>query len=71
MVSLINKEPLTKIDYVSIADQETLEGLSTINHTALVSLAVRIGGIRLIDNILFYCKPQRRLKIENYRIRKI
>jgi pantoate--beta-alanine ligase len=52
MVSLISGEPLNKIDYVSIADRETLEELSTINHTALVSVAVRIGGVRLIDNVL-------------------
>jgi len=51
MVSLINKEPLAKIDYVSIADLETLEELSTINHSALASIAVRIGSIRLIDNV--------------------
>ena len=52
MISLISEEPLAKIDYVSIADRETLEELSTINHSALASLAVRIGGTRLIDNVL-------------------
>jgi pantoate--beta-alanine ligase len=52
MVSLISGEPLAKIDYVSIADRETLEELSTINHTALASLAVRVGGVSLTDNIL-------------------
>jgi pantoate--beta-alanine ligase len=52
MVSLIKKEPLAKIDYVSIADRETLMELSTINHSALASLAVRIGRVRLIDNVL-------------------
>lgn len=52
MVTLINGEPLAKIDYVSIADPNTLEELPTIDCPALASLAVRIGKTRLIDNIL-------------------
>jgi pantoate--beta-alanine ligase len=51
MVALIQKEPLAKIDYVSIADPETLEEIAKIDRPALVSLAVRIGKTRLIDNI--------------------
>lgn len=52
MVSLIKEEPLAEVDYVSIAHPETLEELSTIEGPALVSLAVRIGKTRLIDNTL-------------------
>lgn len=52
MTALIQKEPLAKIDYVSIADPETLEEIVEIDRPALVSLAVRIGGTRLIDNII-------------------
>lgn len=48
----IEKEPLANIDYVSIADQNTLQELSTIEGPALASLAVRIGKTRLIDNIV-------------------
>ena len=51
MVSLIQKEPLAQIDYVSIADAETLEELDLIDRPALTSLAVRIGKTRLIDNM--------------------
>ena len=51
MTSLIQKEPLAKIDYVSIADPDTLEELKEIDRPALASLAVRIGKARLIDNI--------------------
>ena len=51
MTSLIQKEPLAQIDYVSIADAETLEELNLIDCPALASLAVRIGKTRLIDNI--------------------
>ena len=52
MSLLIQKEPLAKIDYVSIADANTLEELKLIDYSALVSLAVRIGKTRLIDNIV-------------------
>jgi len=51
MTSLIQKEPLARIDYVSIADPNTLEELKEIDRPALVSLAVKIGKTRLIDNI--------------------
>ena len=50
--SLIEKEPLAKVDYVSIADAATLEELDMIDRPALASLAVRVGRTRLIDNIL-------------------
>jgi len=52
MTSLISKEPLAKIEYVSIADGQTLEELSKIDRPALASLAVKIGKTRLIDNIV-------------------
>ncbi len=52
MMKLINQEPLANIDYVSIADTLTLVELAEINDKALVSLAVKIGQTRLIDNII-------------------
>ena len=52
MTSLISKEPIAKIEYVSIADTQTLEELSEIDRPALASLAVRIGKTRLIDNMV-------------------
>jgi len=51
MTSLIQKEPLAQIDYVSIADAETLEELNLVDRPALASLAVRIGKTRLIDSM--------------------
>ena len=53
MIALIQKQPLAeRIDYVSIADAETLEELDEVKPPALVSLAVKIGKPRLIDNIV-------------------
>jgi len=51
MRDLIAREPLARVDYVSVADPESLRELDRIESTALVSLAVRIGATRLIDNV--------------------
>ncbi len=48
----IRQKPDARIDYVSVADPETLEELSELNGPALVLLAVRVGSTRLIDNAL-------------------
>ncbi|MFC2052586.1 pantoate--beta-alanine ligase [Chloroflexota bacterium] len=52
MIGLIQKQPLATIDYVSIADPETLKELDKVKPPALVSLAVKIGKTRLIDNVV-------------------
>ncbi|HEX7616932.1 MAG TPA: pantoate--beta-alanine ligase [Thermoanaerobaculia bacterium] len=45
-------EPLARPDYVSVADAVTLQELERVAGPALVSLAVRFGGTRLIDNVV-------------------
>ena len=50
MVAVIEAEPLARVDYVSVADPDTLEELELVDSPALVSLAVWIGKTRLIDN---------------------
>jgi pantoate--beta-alanine ligase len=51
MRELLDAEPLARVDYVSVADEATLEELGRVDDPALVSLAVWIGSTRLIDNI--------------------
>jgi len=50
----ISTKPSASIDYVSLADAATLEELTTVRpgRQILVSLAVRVGQTRLIDNTL-------------------
>jgi pantoate--beta-alanine ligase len=51
--SVLASEPLVEgIDYVSVADAETLEELDTVESRAMVSVAIRLGKLRLIDNII-------------------
>ena len=54
MNEMITSQSSGVIDYISIADAETLEELTTLNghRKILASLAVRFGKTRLIDNIL-------------------
>lgn len=46
----IEKEPLARMEYVSLCDSATLEPVEEIEESALLALAVRIGKTRLIDN---------------------
>jgi len=50
MNDLITIEPLARVDYISVADAVSLEEETFIVKPVLISLAVRIGGTRLIDN---------------------
>ncbi len=53
MIDLIHGEPLAeKIDYISIAHPETLQEMDKIVPPVLISLAVKIGKPRLLDNII-------------------
>lgn len=50
----IQSEPLAQIDYIELADNETLKPLETVGETpVLLAVAVRFGATRLIDNIVF------------------
>jgi len=52
MRKVINQVPSIEIEYLSIVDAETLQPVEHITGTILVAIAVRIGMVRLIDNIL-------------------
>lgn len=50
---LLEAEPLVdEVDYVSVANAETLEELDQIQVRAMASVAVRMGRTRLIDNMI-------------------
>ena len=50
MQTVLGEESLANPEYVSIADAETLEELTSIDGPALLSMAVGFGSTRLIDN---------------------
>jgi len=51
MRELINKEKLARIDYIALIDTEKLESVKIIKGEILLSLAVKFGKTRLIDNL--------------------
>jgi pantoate--beta-alanine ligase len=50
MRATLATEPLAEPEYVSVADGETLAEIDRVGGPALLSLAVRFGTTRLIDN---------------------
>jgi pantoate--beta-alanine ligase len=52
MSQTLQTEPLVSEEYVSVAHPETLEELHSVDQDALLSLAVRTGRTRLIDNFV-------------------
>jgi len=50
---ILEREPLVEeVDYVSVADAASLQEVGTIQQPVMVSVAVRMGKTRLIDNVL-------------------
>ena len=47
----LGTEPTVSVEYISIADPETLASVDTVDEGTVVAIAARIGGTRLIDNI--------------------
>src|ERR1700733_7149583 len=52
MRELLRTEPLAEPDYVELVDAETLEPVTMLRGECYALLAVRIGPVRLIDNLL-------------------
>jgi pantoate--beta-alanine ligase len=52
MRETLRTEPLAEPDYVELVDAESLEQVTRLRGVCLALLAVRIGAVRLIDNLL-------------------
>ncbi len=50
--NFIKSEPRVRIDYVVVADPENLRPIKTIDRSAVVLVAARVGSARLIDNVI-------------------
>ena len=48
----IGGEPRAKLEYAALCDPDTLEDVTDVKASALLALAVWVGGVRLIDNRL-------------------
>ncbi|MEA1978522.1 MAG: pantoate--beta-alanine ligase [Chloroflexota bacterium] len=52
MLAVIQDEPLARVQYVSVADPDTLDEAQGEIQNALLSMAVYLGDTRLIDNAM-------------------
>lgn len=55
MRTALSAEPMVRLDYLAVCDPDTLEPLTRIRDRAVLLGAIRIGKIRLIDNLLVTC----------------
>lgn len=53
MQKIIDKEPLAKIDYLSMVDALTMQPVEEVKGNVLIAMAVYIGQTRLIDNFSY------------------
>jgi len=52
MRKTVEQEPSARVEYLALCDPVTLEPLERIDRRALLLGAIKIGSIRLIDNVL-------------------
>lgn len=48
----LGREPTVAVEYISIAEPEGLMPVDTVNERTVIAIAARVGGTRLIDNII-------------------
>jgi pantoate--beta-alanine ligase len=52
MLDVISSADLARPDYISVARPDTLQELDVVKDRALLSMAVFVDGVRLIDNMV-------------------
>ena len=59
MRDVLSGQPAIRIDYLAVCDPNTLEPLHRIEREAVLLAAIRLGTVRLIDNVIAKRKPVR------------
>lgn len=57
MTQVVRREPTMAIDYLAVCDPVTLEPLASVDSHAVLLGAVRLGSVRLIDNLVVTAPP--------------
>ncbi len=66
MRQVIKAELALTIDYLAVCDPYTLEPLSTVTSRVVLLGAVRLGPVRLIDNVLVTAPRRRSQRVSHY-----
>jgi len=59
MAQIVEQAPALTIDYLAVCDPRTLEPLPSVTSRAVLLGAVRLGSVRLIDNLTVTARPKR------------
>jgi pantoate--beta-alanine ligase len=68
MRQTIEREPTIHVEYLAVCDSDSLEPLSAVTARAVLLGAIRIGSIRLIDNLLVNM-PGRKVATQVFRLK--
>ncbi len=49
---LLSREPRVQVEYLELVDPETMQPVSEVRGPVRAAAAIRVGGVRLIDNLL-------------------
>lgn len=60
MAETVRREPTVEIDYLAVCDPDTLEPLSPVTGRAVLLGAIRVGSVRLIDNLVVTTRGRQR-----------
>ena len=52
--AVVGTEPRVALEYVEVRDAHELSALETLDGDVLLAVAARVGGTRLIDNVLVH-----------------
>jgi pantoate--beta-alanine ligase len=52
MRETVEQEPKARIEYLALCDPATLDPLERVDRRALLLGAIRVGSVRLIDNVV-------------------
>lgn len=59
MAKVIAQEPSVHVDYLAVCHPATLESMATVRRDCVLLGAVRLGSIRLLDNLVVKTNPAR------------
>jgi pantoate--beta-alanine ligase len=59
MAEVARRSPALTVDYLAVCDPRTLAPLSSVESRAVLLGAVRLGPVRLIDNLTVTARPRR------------
>jgi pantoate--beta-alanine ligase len=59
MTQVLRRESAATVDYLAVCDPDTLAPLASVSERAVLLGAIRIGHVRLIDNVLVK-RPEKR-----------